>query len=188
MVKTASIADLYATSGKAELAHGRLIQLSPTGFLLGFAADEIYSSLRLFARTSKLGYAVADGKGFLVDLPHRQSFSPDAAFILGSHSGMKFFDRAPTFAVEVRSEHDYGKTAEREIAAKITDYFAAGTLAVWDVDLLAQDVVRLHLADSPVQVFTRGELAHAGTAVPDWSMPVEDLFPYYVPFAESLLE
>jgi Uma2 family endonuclease len=187
MVKTATTSDLYSTSDKAELVHGRLITLSPTGFLPGFAADEIYSSLRLFARASKLGYAVADGKGFLVDLPNRQSFSPDAAFIMGTHSGMKFFDRAPTFAVEVRSEHDYGKTAEREIIAKIADYFAAGTLAVWDVDLLAVDVVRLHIAKQPVQVFTRGELAHAGDAVPDWSMPVEDLFPYYVPFDETEL-
>jgi Uma2 family endonuclease len=101
---------------------------------------------------------------------------------------MKFLDRAPTFAVEVRSEHDYGKTAEREIALKIADYFAAGTLAVWDVDLLAQDVVRLHLADFPVQVFTRGDIAHAADAVPNWSIPVENLFPYYVPFETSDLE
>ncbi len=161
--------------------------MSPTGFLPGFAADEIYSSLRAFARASKLGYAVADGKGFLVDLPNRQSFSPDAAFIRGAHSGMKFLDRAPTFAIEVRSEHDYGKTAEREIAAKINDYFLAGTLAVWDVDLLALEVVRLHIAGESVRVFTRGELAHAGEAVPNWSMPAEDLFPYYVPFEESEL-
>ncbi len=164
--------------------------MSPTGFLPGFAADEIYSSLRVFARASRLGYAMADGKGFLVDLPNRKSFSPDAAFIRGAHSGMKFFDRAPTFAVEVRSEHDYGKTSEREIAAKIADYLVAGTLAVWDVDLLAIEVVRLYTATNPIvpQVFTRGDLAHAAEAVPNWSMPVEELFPYHVPFSEHDLE
>ena len=158
--------------------------MSPTGFLPGFAADEIYSSLRTFARASRLGYAIADGKGFLVDLPNRKSFSPDAAFIRGAHSGMKFLERAPTFAVEVRSEHDYGKSSEREIAAKIADYFMAGTSAVWDVDLLAIEVVRLYTVKNPTlaQVFTRGELAHAADAVLGWSMQVEDLFPYYVPF------
>jgi Uma2 family endonuclease len=49
---------------------------------------------------------------------------------------MKFFEGAPVFAVEVRSEGDYGPAAERELAEKRADYFAAGTLAVWDVDLL----------------------------------------------------
>ena len=40
---------------------------------------------------------------------------------------MKFFQGAPVFAVEVRSEGDYGPRAEREMAAKRADYFAAGT-------------------------------------------------------------
>ena len=55
---------------------------------------------------------------------------------------MKFYQGAPVFAVEVRSEGDYGPRAEREMAAKRADYFAAGTLVVWDVDLLSENVVR----------------------------------------------
>ena len=50
----------------------------------------------------------------------------------------------PLFAVEVRSENDYGPAAEREMAAKRADYFAAGTRVVWDVDLLGEDVVRVY--------------------------------------------
>ena len=57
--------------------------------------------------------------------------------------------QAPVFAVEVRSEGDYGPAAEREMAAKRADYFAAGTKVVWDVDLLSDDVVRVYRADSP---------------------------------------
>ena len=55
---------------------------------------------------------------------------------------MKFLNGAPVFAVEVRSEGDYGSTAEQEMAQKRADYFAAGTLVVWDVDLMSEDVVR----------------------------------------------
>jgi len=50
--------------------------------------------------------------------------------------GMRFASGAPIFAVEVRSENDYGPAAERAMAAKRADYFACGTLVVWDVDLL----------------------------------------------------
>ena len=47
---------------------------------------------------------------------------------------------SPTFAVEVRSEGNYGDAAEEEMAAKRADYFQAGTAVVWDVDPIAQCV------------------------------------------------
>ena len=43
-----------------------------------------------------------------VNLPNRQSFSPDATFYTGEAAGMKFGEGAPAFAAEVRSEGDYG--------------------------------------------------------------------------------
>jgi hypothetical protein len=46
-------------------------------------------------------------------------------------------------AVEVRSEGDYGPAAEREMAAKRRDYFAAGTQVVWDVDVLSTEVAQV---------------------------------------------
>ena len=59
------------------------------------------------------------------------------------------------------------------------DYFAAGTFAVWDVDLLDPvSTVGLHEAARPgdPRRFGRGQTADAGAAVPDWSMPVDELF------------
>ncbi len=64
---------------------------------------------------------------------------------------MNFFEGAPAFAAEMRSENDYGSRAEREIKEKIADYFAVGTLIVWDVDLLGEDVIRAYATDSPDQ-------------------------------------
>jgi Uma2 family endonuclease len=92
---------------------------------------------------------------------------------------MKFADGAPVFAVEVRSEGDYGPRAERRMAKKRADYFAAGTLVVWDVDILSDDVVRVYRASDPEQatIYRRGEIAEAEPAVPGWTMPVDDLFP-----------
>jgi Uma2 family endonuclease len=41
---------------------------------------------------------------------------------------MKFLEGAPAFAVEIRSEGDYGSKAEQRIIEKRRDYFAAGAL------------------------------------------------------------
>jgi Uma2 family endonuclease len=179
--KEATLEDLAAIKSKAELVNATIQHFPPNGFLPGYFAGEIFSSLREYARRTKTGYAIADNKGFVVNLPNRKSFSPDAAFYTGAHSGMKFLEGAPVFAVEVRSEGDYGPKAELEIAQKREDYFAAGSLVVWDVDILSADVVRVYRASEPSRalIFRRGDQADAEPAVPGWTMPVDDLFPYF---------
>jgi Uma2 family endonuclease len=177
----ATIEDLYHVpeNGKAEIVNGELVMMSPTGDDPSYAASEIFVSLRKYARRRRIGRAVADNAGFHVDLPNRQSLSPDAAFYIGPRAGMRFFEGAPVFAVEIRSEGDYGPHAERKMAQKRADYFAAGTLVVWDVDLLSDDLIKSYTArnlDNPM-IFRRGERAKAEPAVPGWSMSVDDLFP-----------
>ena len=176
----AAIEDLYHVpdNGKAEIIDGEVVLMSPTGAAPSFAAGEIFVSLREFSRRTKLGRAVSDNAGFIVNLPRRKSFSPDAAFHTGPPTGMKFFEGAPSFAAEVRSENDYGPKAEREIAQKTADYFAAGTQVVWDVDLLGRDTVKVFRASDPGNptVYRRGEAAEAEPAVPGWTMPVDELF------------
>ena len=175
----ATIEDLYKVEGKAELVNGEIILMSPTGCLPGYAGGEIFSSLREYTKRQKFGRAIGDNVAFVVDLPHRKSFCPDAAFYTGRDTGMKFPEGSPVFAVEVRSENDYGPRAEREMAKKRADYFAAGTLVVWDVDLLSDDVVRVYRASEPetAKIFRKGQVAEAEPAVPGWTMAVDDLFP-----------
>lgn len=172
------IAELARTEEKAEIINGEVVKFMSTGIDPGFAGDEIYVSLRAYARRTRSGRAVGDNKAFLVNLPHRKSFSPDAAFYLGGETGMKFYQSAPVFAVEVRSENDYGKIAERKMTDKRADYFAAGTLVVWDVDLQSNETIKCYVSDKPDQprVFQRGETANAEPAVPGWTLAVDDLF------------
>ena len=177
----ATIEDLYRTEGKAELFHGEIVEMPPTGYLPGYAASEILISLRGHERSTQTGHAIGDNVGFKVNLPDRESFSPDAAWYTGTPSGMRFLEGAPVFAVEVRSEGDYGFGAELKMAEKRRDYFAAGTKCVWDVDMLGKDVIKAYQGsdpDNPI-VFTRGDIAHAFDAVPGWSMPVNQLFPRF---------
>ena len=178
MTKQATIEDLARVKEKAELINGEIVLMSPTGDLPSRAAGTIYVSLRQYERTLKRGRAFTDNVGFVVNLPHRKSFSPDAAFYVGPSSGMKFLGGAPTFAVEVRSENDYGAQAEAEMSAKRRDYFSTGTLVVWDVDLLSEDVVKVYRADKPSSptIYRRSETAEAEPAVPGWKFSVDELF------------
>jgi Uma2 family endonuclease len=176
----ATIEDLYHVEedGKAEIVNGEIVLMSPTGDLPSSAALEIVVSLREYARRTKAGRAYGDNVAFIVNLPKRRSFSPDASFYIGPRTGGKFLNGAPIFAVEVRSEGDYGRRAEEKMVGKRADYFDAGTLVVWDVDVLRDQVIRGYRADDPEtpRVFHCGQIADAEPALPGWTMPVDDLF------------
>jgi len=177
----ATLDDLYREEGKAELIGGRIIRFMASGELPSAAALEITVSLRAYAKATGHGRVYGDGLGYAVpELPSgRESFSPDASYYDGRlpANRMRFIEGPPTLAVEVRSENDYGNAAEDDMAAKRADYFAAGTLVVWDVDPQAETVA-VYRAASPTQavIYRRGEIADAEPAVPGWRMAVDDIF------------
>ncbi len=177
----ATLADLSRVEGKAELVNGRIEPMSPAGDLPTDVAGEIYVSLRAYVKKHGKGVAKSDGIGYAVPelLSGRESFSPDASYYDGPRPAnrMRFIEGPPTLAVEVRSENDYGDAAERNLAAKRGEYFAAGTAVVWDVDPVNQ-CVRVYRATAPEQpaVYRRGEMAEAEPAVPGWRMRVDEMF------------
>jgi Uma2 family endonuclease len=174
----ATIEDLYKVEGKAELVNGEIVEMPPAGDDPGRASLKVAARLLIHEERTGSGRAYPDGTGFHVNLPHRESISPDAAWHTGLSTGMEFLEGAPVFAVEVRSKTDYGPAAERALKDKRADYFACGTLVVWDVDLLSEDVIKSYKAsdpDNPV-IFRRGEIADAEPAVPGWRMAVDELF------------
>jgi len=178
-VKTrATIEDLYKVEGKAELVHGEIVEMPPAGDDPSSAGFQIAMRLYGYTQQTGLGRVYPDGTGFHVNLPHREAFSPDAAYHTGPRTGMRCLEGAPVFAVEVRSENDYGPAAERAMQEKRDDYFTCGTLVVWNVDLLSSDVVKVYRASDPDNptIYRRGDIAEAEPAVPGWRMAVDDLF------------
>ncbi|MCP9493927.1 MAG: Uma2 family endonuclease [Pyrinomonadaceae bacterium MAG19_C2-C3] len=178
VIKEATIEDLYKVEGKAEIINGEIVLMPPTGFIPNRGASNIYSSLREHEKNVPDGLAVSDNMAFEVNLSHRKTLSPDAAFFTGKPS-MKFAKGAPLFAVEVRNENDYGKTQEREMKTKRDDYFACGTLVVWDVDMLSDAApIKSYDANNPdtPRVFRRGGIADAELALPGWRFAVDELF------------
>lgn len=174
----ATLGDLSKVEGKAELVDGEIVLMSPTGGIPGIASAMITASLVQYVRQTKTGWAVGDNVGFRVNLPHRETFSPDAAYYVGAPPTMRFLDGAPIFAVEIRSENDYGGQAEERIKEKRADYFAAGTIVVWDVDVQSEAVIKVYRASDPHHptIYRRGEVAEAEPSVPGWRIAVDELF------------
>lgn len=145
------IEDLYHApddGGTYELVDGRLVRMSPMGSDPNHVALVIAASLLVYERETGKGRAGTDNLGYVVNLPHRKSFSPDASYTFHlPENRMRFVEGAPVFAVEVRSENDYGPNADADYAAKRRDYFAAGTVVVWDVDTRARIVVSYRASD-----------------------------------------
>jgi Uma2 family endonuclease len=178
----ATLDDLYRVDGKAELIGGRIVRFMPSGAAPSKVAFAIAVRLLGYAKQRGVGEAFPDGIGYALDPPlpnGRQSFSPDVSYYVGPlpHNRMRFISGVPTFAVEVRSENDYTAAAEAAIAAKRDDYFAAGTLAVWDVDPLAETIIA-YRHDAPARPvrFQKGQVADAEPAVPGWRVLVDELF------------
>jgi Uma2 family endonuclease len=181
IVRRSTLDDLYNTPGKAELIGGRIVHLMASGRRPNRIAARIFRSLDDHAEATGIGEAYTDNMGFAVPmLPSgRESFSPDAAYYDGPFpaNDMRFIQGPPTFAVEVRSETDYGPSAEAEMLDKRIDYILAGTGVVWDVDPIAETVaVYRGNGHVPVAVLHRGDIADAEPAVPGWRMGVNEVF------------
>jgi Uma2 family endonuclease len=164
--------------GRAEYIDGRIVRLALYGHYPSMVLGRILRSLSDCADRFGRGDVFTANMAFTVDrlASGRESFSPCGSYYEGPPPAnqMKFVNAAPTFAVEVRSEGDYGPAAEREMAAKRADYFEAGTQVVWDVDPV-ENVIRSYRASSPDApiVFGPGSQADAVPAVPGWSLPVD---------------
>jgi Uma2 family endonuclease len=178
----ARIDDLLAVQGKVELIGGKVVRLPGVGPRLGRIISKILRSLDNRAQSMGRGDAFASTLVYAVPKLRsgRESFSPDESYYAGPlpKDEMRPIDGPPTLAVEVRGERDYGPAAERDMAEKRADYFAAGTPVVWDVDPVA-GLVHVYRADAPATPTTygRGQMAEAEPAVPGWRPAVDSLFP-----------
>lgn len=174
--REATLEDLFAVEGKAELVDGRLILMSPSGPEHNNAAGCIYASLKAHQRTRGGGRPYTDGAGFLA--PSGRVLSPDAAWHPAPITRTRVVHGFPVFAAEVRSDEDYGPAAERRMALKRAGYFAEGTQVVWDVDVIRGGLIRVYHADAPehATVYRQGDVAEAEPAVPGWRFPVDEIF------------
>jgi Uma2 family endonuclease len=177
----ATLDDLARVAEKAELIDGRIELLMPTGRKPGRVAGRLYRSLDDYATQCGQGEAYPDKVGFAVPrlASGRESFAPVASYHFGPFPDdpMRFLEGPPTLAVEVRSENDYGPSAELAFAARRADCFEAGTGIVWDGDPIAE-CVHIYRSEAPDQptTFRRGQVIEAEPRLPGWRVDVDWIF------------
>jgi Uma2 family endonuclease len=177
MKRQATLDDLEHVEGRAEIVNGKVVMKSGGGFPHTRAGMLIVRRLEEYEERTQSGYAMDSNAYYAVALPNRLSFCPDVSFYAGPPRGDKWMEGAPLFAIEVRSPGEYGLRAERSIASKRAEYFAAGTQIVWDVDLMRERCIRSYRADAPTApaIFKAGDQAHAEPALPGWRMSVDEM-------------
>ena len=93
----ATIADLERVKGKAELVNSRIVLIEPHGGLPGYANSQIVFALGRYEDEYGVGQAFNGMPAYVVLLPRRESFCPDAAWYTGQlpANPMKFLPEAP---------------------------------------------------------------------------------------------
>lgn len=173
--------ELHRTEGQAELIGGRTVRLPLHVFGVAQVLNHLFDSLDRHVRATGDGIVGTSTLGYVVPLlpSGRESFCADASYYGGPlpSNPMGFIEGTPDFAIEVREPGASGADAEHERSAKRADYFAAGTLVVWDVDPKAE-LIHVYRRDDPDHptTYARGEVAEAEPAVPGWRIEVEAVF------------
>jgi len=160
-----------------ELIEGEIIEMAPSSKINSFIASLINHFLMSYALANKSGYITTADGGYKID---RSVLQPDVGYISKARSGGlqgNFYDNAPDLAVEVVSVKS---EKEEDAFRKATRYLSNGTRMVWVVYHGDKTVyVCLPKADGgmTVDIFDSTMTLNGGDVLPDFSLPVADIFP-----------
>jgi Uma2 family endonuclease len=161
--------------GPCELLRGELIMMSPAGSKHGRIALQLGSMLWNFVEPRRLGVVLGAETGFRIAENPDTVRAPDVAFIRRERIGAElpdgFFPGAPDLAVEVLSPNDRAG----EVLAKVQDWLASGSAAVWVVDPKTQTVT-VYGADRKTVMLTANDAIAGGDLLPGFTAPVAGIF------------
>lgn len=180
--RTAVRADPYADGdGDFEVVKGLRVEKEPVGLIENLIASILHARLSPFCRENNLGWAVSET---LFTLPGSgNDRKPDVAFVSFARwpadrplPWVNAWAVAPDLVVEVISPTDKAV----DVIEKVDEYFAGGVRQVWHIYSRVQRVL---IFDSPTQVrvLTRGDELTGDPVVPEFRVPVADLFPLAEP-------
>ncbi len=159
-----------------ELVRGELIKMSPAGHRHGRIVLNLTGPLFQHVKAHNLGAVYAAETGFKLAGDPDVVRAPDAAFVrrervedVGQTEG--FWPGAPDLVAEVVSPGD----TYAEVEDKIADWLDAGTRLVVVVNPSTQTVA-LYQSRSDIRILTADDVLDGGEVVPNWTMPVRDIF------------
>lgn len=155
-----------------EYIGGEIVEV-PSNAYSSHIASQVHFYLKAFVMQHRLGYVTGEAGGYQVA---GERYAPDVAYISKAKTGPDglartgYHPQAPDLAVEVVSPTDDPK----RLAIKVSHYLAAETLVL--VVYPDTKEVFVHRAGQPVRVLTVEDAFEGGTLLPDFALPIADIF------------
>jgi len=158
-----------------ELVRGEVVELMPPGGIHGKLAYRICKLLDQWVDQDNSGEIGVEA-GFILSRDPDVVRNPNAYYVQAAHipaSGVPegFWPIAPDLAVEVVSPND---TAD-EVEAKVFEYLAAGTGAVWVVYPRSRRVT-VHTPDGLARTYAPGATLEMPALLPGFRLDLRELF------------
>jgi Uma2 family endonuclease len=160
-----------------ELVNGELKELD-VSYLSSFVAGQVYFQLQSYVGPRRLGWVSPEGTSF-------RCFPDDENRVRRADTAFHRLDRltaeqartdghctvVPDFVVEVVSPNDLAD----EVNEKRIEWLEAGAQLVWVIHPI-QQTIHAYRADGTVTLFRRTDTLTAEPVLPDFRVPVADLF------------
>jgi Uma2 family endonuclease len=161
--------------GRCELVRGEIIHMSPSGAEHGDVAAELLRLIANHVKSETLGKVYAAETGFTLARNPDTTRAPDVAFVRKERVPKMyrrgFFDGPPDLAVEVVSPSD----THSEVRAKVSEWLAAGTLAVWVVDPPSKSI-EVHHPGAPIETYVGDRELRDDNVLPGFVVRPAELF------------
>jgi Uma2 family endonuclease len=158
-----------------EFISGDIVEKVPSNPNASEIAQLIAFFIRLFLRQHNIGGHVTDGQGGYIIAGEK--YAPDVAYISQERqpelATRGYNPMPPELAVEVESPST--AQSERRLRTKLYYYHAAGTI-VWVVYPDTREV-DVHVPGKAPQTLTEADILSGGDVLPDFELPVKDIFP-----------
>ncbi len=154
-----------------ELLDGEIIEMPSNAYSSVVANIIAYLIQHWLISTGRKGYVSGEGGGYIVN---GQVFAPDVAYMRHLPTNKGYEQTPPLLAVEVISDPQ-SSAEQTDLRRKLVHYRQANVV-VWIVDYVARQV-EVHIPDQPVEVYGDAESVPGGDVLPEFTLPVKDIFP-----------
>lgn len=161
-----------------ELVKGKLVELMPASREHAECTALAMFKLGSYVLANRLGAVYACNRGFATVIAAPSTLRmPDTSFVSNARLdrpelyGM-LYNGGPDLAVEVVSPIN----SAAEIARKVAEYLAAGSKAVWVINLVRRTLT-IHTPDAAPQTLSERDTVDGGDYLPGFACAVADLLP-----------
>lgn len=176
---TATEADVLAIVerklGRCELVDGTLVEKPLVGQKADFLATLLVEIIGPYVRRHQLGRM--SGSQGLMRMKGGNVRMPDAGFVSAAQLRQwrqgepAIMQTAPVLAIEVLSPSN----TRAEMAQKRREYFASGSLLVWEIDP-SRKTATIYTSPTKKTVLTEADALNGGDLIPGFTLPLAELF------------